>query len=82
MPEADLPAITAVRVEPGWLDRRRVRVVCDGCGEGISYEREVRVGGRTLCRSCSGEGYYYAMPTAPWGRLSRASVSKERSAGP
>ena len=49
---------------PGWLDRRRVRVTCDSCGEGITYEREVRVGGRTLCRPCAGEGYYAAPETA------------------
>jgi hypothetical protein len=28
------------------------------CGEGINYEREVVLGGRTLCRTCAGEGYY------------------------
>jgi formylmethanofuran dehydrogenase subunit E len=50
MPEADLLTIAPLAVEPGWLDRRRVRVLCDGCGEGINYERDVRVGGRTLCR--------------------------------
>ena len=72
MPEADLLVIAPVRIEPGWLDRRRVRLLCDGCGEGINYEREVRVGARTLCRSCSGEGYYSVpmvtddVPTERW----------------
>ena len=34
------------------------RVVCAQCGEGINFKREVVVGGRTLCRACSGEKYY------------------------
>jgi len=34
------------------------RVVCDKCGEGINFKREVLQSGRTLCRSCAGESYY------------------------
>jgi formylmethanofuran dehydrogenase subunit E len=34
------------------------RVVCDECGEGISFGREVLRDGRTLCRACAGETYY------------------------
>jgi formylmethanofuran dehydrogenase subunit E len=34
------------------------RVVCDRCGEGISFRREVSSDGRTLCRACAGERYY------------------------
>jgi len=34
------------------------RVLCDGCGEGVNYEREVRVDGRVLCRACAGPPYY------------------------
>ncbi|MBI4785628.1 MAG: TraR/DksA C4-type zinc finger protein [Chloroflexi bacterium] len=34
------------------------RVVCDGCGEDIINEREVRRGGQVLCRACAGNGYY------------------------
>ena len=33
------------------------RVLCQQCGEGINFKREVVVDGRTLCRSCAGEGY-------------------------
>ncbi|MEX2145795.1 MAG: FmdE family protein [Candidatus Rokuibacteriota bacterium] len=61
MPESDLLAIQRVAVAPGWLDRRRVRVPCEGCGEGINYERQVVVGGRTLCRPCAGQTYYVAL---------------------
>src|SRR6266699_754402 len=38
------------------------RVVCAQCGEGINFKREVVVGGRTLCRACSGEKYYETLP--------------------
>ncbi len=58
MPEAALLRSEPVVVNPGWLDRRRVRVFCQECGEGINYEREVRADGRPLCRPCSGERYY------------------------
>lgn len=58
MPERELFRIDPVMVYPGWLDRRRVRVSCQACGEGINYQREVTVSGRTLCRPCSGERYY------------------------
>ena len=34
------------------------RVVCQHCGEGISFRREVRRGGKVLCHSCAGERYY------------------------
>ncbi len=34
------------------------RVTCEHCGEGINFCREVKHGGKTLCRSCSGERYY------------------------
>jgi len=38
------------------------RVVCEQCGEGISFQREVLAGGRTLCRGCAGERYYEPLP--------------------
>jgi len=34
------------------------RVVCESCGEGINFRREVRREGKVLCRSCAGERYY------------------------
>jgi formylmethanofuran dehydrogenase subunit E len=34
------------------------RVVCEQCGEGINFRREVRREGKVLCRSCAGEKYY------------------------
>jgi formylmethanofuran dehydrogenase subunit E len=34
------------------------RVICEQCGEGINFKREVTVNGHTLCRACAGERYY------------------------
>lgn len=34
------------------------RIVCERCGEGINFRREVRREGRILCRGCAGESYY------------------------
>ena len=58
MPEHHLLHLDPVVVHPGWLDRRRSRVFCETCGEGINYQREVTADGRTLCRPCSGESYF------------------------
>jgi formylmethanofuran dehydrogenase subunit E len=66
LPEDRLLRLERVVVDPGWLDRRRVRVACAQCGEGVNYEREVRAGGRVLCRACAGESYY--APAAPCAR--------------
>ena len=40
---------------PGYKGKR---VVCEACGEGINFRREVRRDGKVLCRSCAGERYY------------------------
>lgn len=34
------------------------RILCDRCGEGINFGRELRRDGKLLCRSCAGESYY------------------------
>ncbi|MGD0162860.1 MAG: FmdE family protein [Candidatus Sulfotelmatobacter sp.] len=34
------------------------RVVCDACGEGINFRREVRNEEKVLCRACAGDRYY------------------------
>ncbi|HEY6305186.1 MAG TPA: FmdE family protein [Candidatus Angelobacter sp.] len=34
------------------------RVVCEHCGEGVNFRREVRRAGKVLCRACAGERYY------------------------
>ena len=34
------------------------RVVCELCGEGINFRREVRREEKILCRACAGERYY------------------------
>jgi formylmethanofuran dehydrogenase subunit E len=34
------------------------RIVCEVCGEGINFRREVKRDGKILCRGCAGERYY------------------------
>jgi formylmethanofuran dehydrogenase subunit E len=61
MPVADLFHHHWVRVHLGPEDfpgYKAPRVVCDECGEGVNFKREVCVDGRTLCRSCAGERYW------------------------
>jgi formylmethanofuran dehydrogenase subunit E len=59
--EDDLFTTQWVKVElppeefPGYKGER---VVCDACGEGINFRREVRLDGKVLCRACAGEKYY------------------------
>lgn len=61
MADSDLFDVQAVRVVlgpeemPGYKGER---IVCDECGEGINFRREVRRNGHTLCRGCAGERYY------------------------
>jgi len=38
------------------------RIVCEQCGEGINFQREVRRQGRIICRACAGERYYEELP--------------------
>jgi len=61
MPEEDLFSTQWVRVEIGLQEMpgyKAARIVCDECGEGINFQREVVSNGRTLCKSCAGERYY------------------------
>ncbi|MFZ0212146.1 MAG: FmdE family protein [Candidatus Acidiferrales bacterium] len=55
------PVRVEVRAEdlPGY---KAPRVVCEKCGEGINFKREVVVDGRTLCRGCAGARYYSPLP--------------------
>lgn len=61
MTDDDLFTTQWVKVElppeesPGYKGER---VVCESCGEGINFRREVRHDGKVLCRSCAGESYY------------------------
>jgi formylmethanofuran dehydrogenase subunit E len=44
---------------PGYRGSRRL---CQECGEGINFERQVERDGRVLCRACAGERYYEPEP--------------------
>ncbi len=58
---ADLFTVQWVKVAlppeelPGYKGER---IVCEQCGEGINFQREVRRDGKILCRACAGERYY------------------------
>ena len=49
--QVDLPA----EEFPGYKSER---IVCEHCGEGINFRREVQRDGKILCRGCAGESYY------------------------
>src|ERR1700721_4267111 len=57
----DLFALQWVKVDlrpeefPGYKSER---VVCEVCGEGINFRREVRTADKVLCRACAGARYY------------------------
>jgi len=61
MPDNDLFATQWVKVDlppeefPGYKGER---IVCEQCGEGINFRREVRHEGKVLCRACAGDAYY------------------------
>ena len=61
MPDDDLFSTQWVKVElapeefPGY---KGDRVVCDLCGEGINFKREIRRDGKVLCGACGGGKYY------------------------
>lgn len=65
LPDEELFRKQRVRVEvhpedlPGFKGRR---VICEECGEGINFKREVQINGRMLCRACAGARYYQPLP--------------------
>ena len=64
MPDEELFAAEWVKVDlppeefPGYKGER---IVCEECGEGINFRREVRRDGKIYCRACAGERYYESM---------------------
>jgi len=65
LPDEDLFDKQFVRVEirpedlPGY---KAPRVVCEKCGEGVNFKREVIIDGRAVCRACAGPRYYDSSP--------------------
>ncbi|MHB8558815.1 MAG: FmdE family protein [Candidatus Acidiferrales bacterium] len=61
LPDDDLFETQPVRVEirpedlPGY---KAPRIVCEKCGEGVNFKREIVIDGRTLCRACAGPSYF------------------------
>lgn len=61
MPDGELFEVMEVEValDPQDMPGRPLRRVrCEGCGEYVQDMRELRAGGRVLCRPCSKGGYY------------------------
>ena len=62
MPENDLFTTQWVKVElppeefPGY---KGDRIVCDQCGEGINFRRELKREGKILCHACAGSADRY-----------------------
>jgi formylmethanofuran dehydrogenase subunit E len=75
MPDDELMAVEEVSItlHPEDIPGPPIsRVACEQCGEGINDRREVRVGGRVLCRACA-EGAYYQL-VRPAHRVVAAEV--------
>ncbi len=67
MPEAEMFTVTPVLLNTpieAIVSRPGLRVNCDLCGEEIMNEREIRRDGLTVCRSCAGDRYYWAVQPA------------------
>jgi formylmethanofuran dehydrogenase subunit E len=61
MPSNELFRVQDVVLNPpleAILSRPDARVLCDVCGEEVINEREIKVGGRNLCRTCAKSSYY------------------------
>jgi formylmethanofuran dehydrogenase subunit E len=61
MPDEEMFTVTEVHLAVSIAEivsRPGVRVNCDGCGEEIMNEREVRKNGRVLCKACASNAYY------------------------
>ncbi|MGH9723063.1 MAG: FmdE family protein [Bryobacteraceae bacterium] len=61
MPDDELFRAEWVRVRMGpeeFPGYKGERAVCEQCGEGINFKREVVRDGRVLCKACAGERYY------------------------
>ncbi len=68
MPDAELFTELWVKVDvapremPGY---KSGRIVCNQCGEGINYDREVSLDDRILCQGCAAPAQRYYQPLDP-----------------
>jgi len=91
MPEAELLSIESVQLSVPVADlvsRPGIRVNCDGCGEEIINQREIKLGTQILCRACAGYGYYQpsdgiapleSSPLYQMNHLARPSMNEWRT---
>jgi formylmethanofuran dehydrogenase subunit E len=57
------------REMPGY---KSARITCDLCGEGINYDRQLHLNGKTLCAACASPETRYYQPLTP-GELATAN---------
>jgi formylmethanofuran dehydrogenase subunit E len=65
LPDADLfsEEWVAVPIHPREMPGyKSARTSCDQCGEGINYDRELRLGEKTLCAACASPHTRYYQP--------------------
>jgi molybdopterin-guanine dinucleotide biosynthesis protein B len=68
LPDEDLFIVEPVQLSVSLekiISKPHQKVICAGCGEEISNEREVIRDSQSLCRSCAGDGYYSIGDPAP-----------------
>ncbi len=68
MPEEELFEIQEVEINLSPFDlpgRPLKRVQCENCGAWVQDGREVKLGGKTLCRPCASGGYFRLPGTLP-----------------
>jgi formylmethanofuran dehydrogenase subunit E len=61
MPDLELFTFQPVNLQPSLqtiISKAGLRVKCAQCGEEIINERQVHTGGKVLCQTCAGNGYY------------------------
>ncbi len=80
MPDHELFEVSEVQIMPRPEDmpgRPLSRVRCEACGEHVQDLREVRLGGRVLCRPCFEGAYYIPEPfsTRPVMRKGHSGLS-------
>lgn len=56
------------------ISRPDLRVICSGCAEEISNERQVLHDGQVYCRACAGESYYANLNANPKNSLTPIPV--------
>ncbi len=63
------------------ISKPGLRINCEKCGEEITNEREIIVGGSVFCRSCIGDSYYQTPEQKPAGPIPVITVIGKSGSG-